>query len=153
MAFIFSEKPGTVTVVNIPDLKGVGILQIADFPSNTAIVTTAFELNIKARTSIDYSLANVPYIYVFGTSLTELGVVFTAFPFVSGSCDPSYSVASVLSYLDGKLVSAVGTPRIMVSVNGVSWRGVLTDCRIQTGVVQASPEIAAVTFRALGNFI
>jgi len=151
MALVLANKPGTITVVNVPDLKGVGILQVSGMPNNSAIITQSFNLKVAARASVDYSISNTKYIYVYGTSLTELGIQFLLFP--SYECNTARSIFSFLSFLDGRLVSAYGTPRINVAIDGVVWRGVVLGATVETGRLPQSPEIAIGTINAVGNFL
>lgn len=150
MALLLTNKPGTITTINVPEYSGVGILRVYGLPQTAAIVTTGFDLTVSARHSIAYSISNTKYIYIYGTSLTTLNVSFMLFPFIN--CQPSYSLLSFLSFLDGYIVSAVGAPRITVSVGGALWRGVIIESRIRAGDSALSPEIAIAQIQALGNF-
>lgn len=151
MALVVSNRPGTITVINVPDISGIGILSVYGMPSNAAIITQAFRLDVEARTSLDYSISNTKYLYVYGTSLNQLTVQFALYPFVD--CTPARSIFSFLSFLDGRLVSAYGTPRITVAVDTIAWRGVITKASVVTGQLQHSPEIAVGEFTAIGNFL
>jgi len=151
MSAILTAKPGTITVINYSDYLGVGIFSISGMPSNQAIILNRFVVTAKARHAVSYSLANVPYLYVFGTSLTDLDASFYLFPY--NNCAESGAIYSFLEFVDGNLVSAYGSPRINVTVGGASWRGVIHQMQIESGVHQQSPEIAAGTISATGNFL
>jgi len=150
MSLLLSNRPGSITIISYSDYSGAGILQLSGL-SNQAILLNKFVLIAKARHAVDYSLANIPYLYVFGTSLTDLVMQFYLFPFVN--CTASNAISSFLSFIDSYLVSAYGSPRINVTINGLSWRGVITQMQMESGVMAQSPEIVVGTISALGNFL
>lgn len=152
MALVISNKPGNLIVVDVPAYEGIGILKISDRPTNQAIVVSEFAIDIKARISVDHALSNYKYIYVFGTSLTDLSIDLMLFPFIG--CSPSQSLTDILYYLDGKLVSAFGAPRLHVIFdNSVSWRGIVHAASIRSGAFSNAPEICTAKIVALGNFV
>jgi hypothetical protein len=126
-----SLSPGRVGLARLPNIEGIGYININPYISseaNTAVITK-FTLDQQVNSQFSKTLLNAVYAYSFGDMPSDAVVQGIAFPKLS-SCQGSVdSVKAILEYYSENKMSA-NLEKITITFSEHVVEGYIVGCRV-----------------------